>query len=166
MAVDEAILEAVRNHEQPPTLRLYDWAPPTLSLGYAQPHEDLDPLRLSQNGWQVVRRATGGRAILHADELTYAVIGPQNEPRLNGGVLESYRRLAGAILNALHRLDLPAESQVIKTTNNQGTAIDPVCFDVPSNYEITVHGKKLVGSAQSRKQGGVLQHGTLLCTET
>jgi lipoate-protein ligase A len=161
MAVDEAILEAVRTQDQPPTLRLYAWSPPALSIGYAQSSKDVDPDRLSKLGWEMVRRPTGGRAILHTDELTYSVIGPQDEPRLSGGVLASYRRLAQALLKALHHLDLPAESQVEKATQNPDDELDPVCFDVPSNYEITVQGKKLVGSAQSRKQGAVLQHGTL-----
>ncbi len=161
MAVDEAILESVRAGDQLPTLRLYAWSPPALSVGYAQPWEDVDPEALKTHGWEVVRRPTGGRAILHTDEITYSVVGPQEEPRLVGGVLESYRRLAQALLDALHRLDLPAESQLISASQNTTGEIDPVCFDVPSNYEITVHGKKLIGSAQSRKQGAVLQHGTL-----
>jgi lipoate-protein ligase A len=161
MAVDEALLEAAGTREPLPTLRLYSWSPPALSIGYAQPSKDFDPDRLRQLGWEVVRRPTGGRAILHTDELTYSVIGPHDEPRLTGGVLESYRRLAQALLNALINLGLPAESQVLISNQNQAQDIDPVCFDVPSNYEITVQGKKLVGSAQSRKGGAVLQHGTL-----
>jgi lipoate-protein ligase A len=162
MAVDEAILEAIGRNEVSPTLRLYAWEPACLSLGYAQPFSDVDVQKLTAKGWDIVRRATGGRAILHTDELTYSVTGPQDEPRLAGGVLESYRRLSQALLAALQKLGIPAEAlPQPKTPGSNGQPKEPVCFEVPSNYEITVHGKKLVGSAQARKKNGVLQHGTL-----
>jgi lipoyl(octanoyl) transferase len=161
MAVDEAILEAAVAGKAPPTLRLYDWMPPCLSLGYAQPVADVDKERLEALGWDLVRRPTGGRAILHTDELTYAVIGPQWEPRLQGSILESYQRLSGALLAGLSLLGLPAQAQPLPSDNQDGHSKGPVCFEVPSNYEITIHGKKLVGSAQARKREGVLQHGTL-----
>ncbi|MBN2503100.1 MAG: lipoate--protein ligase family protein [Anaerolineales bacterium] len=161
MAVDEAILETAGGGLVPPTLRLYAWDPPCLSLGYGQPLGDADLDALYTHGWEVVRRATGGRAILHTDELTYSVTGPANEPRLAGSVLESYQRLSRALLRTLEILSLPAEAQenplVAPSSDPQG----PVCFEVPSNYEITVDGKKLVGSAQARRKIGVLQHGTL-----
>ena len=96
MAVDEAILQAVGNGLVMPTLRLYSWKPACLSLGYAQPIGDVDTRQLEQRNWDIVRRLTGGRAILHTDELTYAVVGPQDNPHLIGGVLESYRRLSKA----------------------------------------------------------------------
>jgi len=160
MALDEAILEFAARGDVPPTLRLYAWDPPCLSLGYAQPASDVSLEVLQAKGWDLVRRPTGGRAILHTDELTYSVTGPQNEPRLAGGVLESYRVLAGALLDALHRLHIPAEANE-KSSVPAGPNQNPVCFEVPSNYEITVGGKKLVGSAQSRRKDGVLQHGSL-----
>ena len=162
MAVDEAILESNGRGEVLPTLRLYAWEPACISLGYAQPISDVDQERLQNRGWELVRRATGGRAILHTDELTYSVTGPQEEPRLAGGVLESYRRLSEALLAALQMLGLPAEAlpQPLRPGSN-GQPKEPVCFEIPSNYEITVYGKKLVGSAQARKKTTVLQHGTL-----
>ncbi len=161
MAVDEAILEAVGHNEAIPTLRLYSWQPPCLSLGYAQPSTDVDTERLAAYGWDLVRRPTGGRAILHTDELTYSVIGPQNEPRLKGDVLESYQRLSAALLAALRLLGLPAQAQPLSPQIRAGDSKGPVCFEVPSNYEITVDGKKLIGSAQARRRAGVLQHGSL-----
>src|SRR5512140_660191 len=88
MAVDEAILEFAARGAVLPTLRLYAWDPPCLSLGYAQPSSDVDLETLRRRGWDLVRRPTGGRAILHTNELTYSVSGPQHEPRLAGGVLE------------------------------------------------------------------------------
>jgi len=160
MAVDEAILEACGRHEVPSTLRLFAWDPPCLSLGYAQSIRVVDEGRLRMKGWDLVRRSTGGGAILHTDELTYSVIGPADEPRLKGDILTSYQRLSRAILLALKNLGLPAESlPLLKPT--QDTPPDPVCFEIPSHYEITVEGKKLVGSAQARKKDAVLQHGTL-----
>lgn len=162
MAVDEAILEAIGNRASPPTLRLYTWDPACLSLGHAQPIADVDRVRLRGHGWDVVRRATGGRAILHTDELTYSVTGSADEPVLSGGVLESYNRIAQALLLAIRTLGLPVEMKAEKANDSQEP--NPVCFEVPSTYEITVNGKKLIGSAQARKKGGVLQHGSLPLT--
>jgi lipoate-protein ligase A len=135
-------------------------------LGYSQPAADVDRAELARRGWDIVRRPTGGRAILHTDELTYSVCGPESDPRLAGGVLQSYRILAGALLAALRALEMPAEAHErlpAGSANPSGSATEqnPVCFEVPSNYEITVEGKKLIGSAQRRAQGGVLQHGSL-----
>ena len=165
MAVDESILEHAQAGRSASisTLRLYAWTPACLSLGHAQPIADVDMQRLQQHGWEVVRRATGGRAILHTDELTYSVIAPSDEPRVEGSVLESYNRLAQALLLAVKQLELPVEmkdavGQVGNLPNN------PICFEVPSTYEITVNGKKLIGSAQARKKEGVLQHGSLPLT--
>jgi lipoate-protein ligase A len=159
MAIDEAILEHIGRGESIPTLRLYAWDPPCLSLGHAQPFADVDLLRLRGRGWEVVRRATGGRAILHTDEITYSVIAPNDEPRVAGTVLESYNRLAMALLLAVKELELPVEMKEGRVENN--SMPNPVCFEVPSTYEITVNGKKLIGSAQARRKEGVLQHGSL-----
>ena len=163
MAVDEAILEAATRGDVPPTLRLYAWDPPCLSLGYAQPASDVDLERLVARSWDLVRRPTGGRAILHTDELTYSVCGPETEPALSGDIISSYQRLSSAILNALEEIGLAVQA-LPQEKLAPGSLPEPVCFEVPSNYEITVNGKKLVGSAQSRRRGGVLQHGTLPLT--
>jgi lipoyl(octanoyl) transferase len=164
MAVDEAILEAVVKGESLPTLRLYAWEPACLSLGLAQPVQDVDRAALVQHGWDLVRRPTGGRAILHTDELTYSVTARQDEPRVAGGVLESYSRLSRALLAALNRLSLPARADKEYALPEGSLSNAAVCFEVPSNYEITVNGKKLIGSAQARRKEGVLQHGSLpLC---
>jgi lipoate-protein ligase A len=163
MAVDEAVLEHIHRGEAKPTLRLYSWNPPCLSLGHAQSIKDVDVERLRAQGWEVVRRLTGGRAILHTDELTYSVTGPAEDPILAGGVLESYNRLAQAMLYAVESLSLPVEMKEHEDGHTQQN-LNPVCFEVPSTYEITVNGKKLIGSAQARKKEGVLQHGSLPLT--
>ena len=160
MALDEAILEHIGRGQALPTLRLYAWDPPCLSLGHAQPLADVDFARLQAHGWEVVRRLTGGRAILHTDELTYSVIAPAHEPHVAGSVLESYNRLAAALLEAVRLLGLPVEMKDGAQGENSGPP-NPVCFEVPSAYEITALGKKLIGSAQARKREGVLQHGSL-----
>jgi lipoate-protein ligase A len=116
--------------------------------------------RLNELEWDWVRRPTGGRAILHTDELTYSVIAPLNEPRVFGSVLESYRRLSGALMTALQLLGISAESQP-SAMPDSGRSKAAICFEVPSNYEIVVQGKKLIGSAQARRKEGILQHGTL-----
>ncbi len=161
MALDEAILQCVGEQLSPPTLRLYAWDPPCLSLGFSQPITDIDLPVLEENGWQICRRPTGGRAILHTDELTYAIIGPTDEPLLRGGVLESYQRIAAALQTTLIGLGLQAradkEYDLPAGTQSQAA----VCFEAPSNYEITVQGKKIFGSAQARKAHAVLQHGSL-----
>ena len=159
MAVDEALLEACGRGESLPTLRLYAWDPPCITLGYAQPFSDVDLGRLQTLGWELVRRPTGGRAVLHTDELTYAVMGPLDEPRLAGTVLESYNRLAQALVESLRLINLSVQVNRQAVENARNT--NPVCFEVPSTYEITVDGKKLVGSAQARRKDGVLQHGSL-----
>jgi len=160
MAVDESILEHIHRGEASPTLRLYSWNPPCLSLGHAQSFSDVDMERVKANDWEVVRRVTGGRAILHTDELTYSVTGSAEEPVLSGGILESYNRLAQALMFAIRELGLPVEMK--EHADQPATKnLNPVCFEVPSTYEITVNGKKLIGSAQARKKEGVLQHGSL-----
>jgi lipoate-protein ligase A len=161
MAVDAAILELVNEGKSQPTLRFYDWDPACLSLGFAQSYSDIDEDARAKRGWDVVRRPTGGRAILHTDELTYSVIGASDEPRLAGGVLESYKRLSEGLMHSLKLLGLPVERQPMREHNGFGELDNPVCFEVPSDYEITLHSKKIIGSAQARRKGGVLQHGSL-----
>jgi lipoate-protein ligase A len=159
MAVDEAILRAVAAGEAPPTLRLYAWDPPALSLGRGQEVEDVDRRAVEAAGYDLMRRPTGGRAILHIDELTYSVTAPEREPRVSGGVVESYRRLSAGLVRGLALLgveEIVADEQA-ESREPEG----PVCFEVPSDYEITVGGKKLVGSAQMRARSGVLQHGAV-----
>jgi lipoate-protein ligase A len=159
MAVDEALLASAGSGQALPTLRLYSWQPACLSLGYAQSFADVDVQRLHKCGWEVVRRVTGGRAILHTDELTYSVTAPLDDPLLHGTILESYQRLAQALVSGARALGLPVE--MAEPAPPVAAAKGPVCFEVPSAYEIVAGGKKLIGSAQARKKEGVLQHGTL-----
>lgn len=158
MAADEAILQAVAQGASPPTLRLYGWEPFCLSLGYGQSLKDVDLAALEARGWNLVRRPTGGRAILHGDELTYSVALPADHPLAQGAILDSYLRLSAALLQAMTAL---GASVTADPDGAPGGAKGAVCFEVPSRYEITFGGKKLIGSAQVRKHGGMLQHGTI-----
>ena len=162
MAVDEAIHTAVVEGLSPSTLRFYAWSPPCLSLGRNQPLADVDTAACRAAGVDVVRRATGGRAILHTDELTYSVALLQSDPRATGDVKEGYRRLSEGLLAGLRSLG--AEVVQARRQGEQAPDLTAVCFETPSDYEITTGGRKLMGSAQWRARGGVLQHGTLpLC---
>lgn len=110
----------------------------------------------------MVRRPTGGRAILHTDELTYSVTTPPDEPVMAGSVLESYNRIAEALLEAVRQLGVNAEVKDTGAADHSSSS--SVCFEVPSSSEITVQGQKLIGSAQARRKDGVLQHGSLPLT--
>ena len=159
MAVDESIAEAAAAGDVPPTLRFYRWQIPTVSLGRFQKIADVNEVRISQQGFDMVRRSTGGRAILHVDELTYSVAGPIAEPHMAGGVMDAYLRFSNALLSGLMSLGLSAEKAGARA--RAGRELSAACFEMPSAYEITAAGRKLMGSAQSRRQGYVLQHGSL-----
>jgi lipoate-protein ligase A len=160
MAVDEAIREFTAKHIVHPTLRLYSWEPYTLSLGRAQPVADADTDKINTRKWGLVRRPTGGRAILHADELTYAVCAPEDDEIVHGGVLESYRKISRGLLEALAFLGITADS-LPKSNRLSERNPNPVCFQDPSDYEITFGGMKIIGSAQARRNQGILQHGAI-----
>lgn len=162
MATDCAIFEAVCAGREPPTIRLYGWEPMCLSLGYGQRSRDVDMEQLRARGWQLVRRPTGGKAILHGDELTYSLCLPINHPLAAGSIVDSYQRIGAGLACGLEGLGLAIISELKDPRDNSGTG--PVCFEIASHYEITVGGRKLVGSAQMRRKGGLLQHGTIpLC---
>ncbi|MFY9423567.1 MAG: biotin/lipoate A/B protein ligase family protein [Bacillota bacterium] len=168
MAIDEAIMNAVREERVPPTVRLYSWHLPTLSIGAFQRIErEVNVERCKELGVDIVRRPTGGRAVLHEAEVTYSFIVREDHPLIPPGVRESYQVAASAIVEGLVDMGVPAE--IYSREDGQrdrharpGTGHAPACFDSPSWYEITVNGKKLVGSAQRRENGVLLQHGSIL----
>ncbi|MCB9138171.1 MAG: lipoate--protein ligase family protein [Caldilineaceae bacterium] len=163
MALDQALAEAAAAGESLPTLRFYRWQPPAVSLGRHQPLADLNQAAITAAGYEIVRRPTGGRAILHTDELTYSVAAPADEPRVRGGVMDAYLRLSNALVAGLRNA---GARDVAKAPGSARTGKDvsAACFEVPSAYEITSRGRKLMGSAQSRRAGYVLQHGSLPLT--
>ncbi len=160
MERDLAIAEAVAARRMPPTLRLYAWWPPAVSIGRNQDvAEACDPVACVAAGWDVVRRPTGGRAVLHAaDEVTYSVALPLEQAP--PGVLAAYAWLARALVAAYRRLGLPAEL----APGRHLAARSGACFDAPAAHEVVVGGRKLAGSAQVRRAGYLLQHGSLPVT--
>jgi lipoate-protein ligase A len=160
MAIDEAIMLAVSKGHSLPTVRFYSWQPPCVSVGYAQSLQDeIDLDACLHRGYTWVRRPTGGRAVLHIDEITYSVTALQEEPRVAGDILASYQRLSWGLMAGLRLLgcDVWQAEQQVGTKKARSAA----CFDVPSHYEVTASGRKLIGSAQVRRRGVVLQHGAL-----
>ena len=161
MALDEAILERAAASPVEPTLRLYGWETATLSLGSRQPasgSHDLD--WLLDGGLGLVRRPTGGRAVLHEHERTYAVVARLDAPPFDGGVIATYRTIAATLVRALELLGLPARAG--DAPSDPGPGADPVCFARPGPLEIEVDGRKVIGSAQLRRRGAFLQHGSIL----
>jgi lipoyl(octanoyl) transferase len=154
MAADRALLDDVAAGA-PPTLRLYRWTPPALSLGRFQPDDDVDHAACARAGVEVVRRPTGGKALLHGGDLTYAVAMPLPEGAA-GGVDAVYARLAGALIGGLARLGVDAA-----IARHDGPA-GPVCFAAQQGADLRVGDRKLCGSAQVRHAGAVLQHGSIL----
>ncbi|HZW83257.1 MAG TPA: lipoate--protein ligase family protein [Candidatus Deferrimicrobium sp.] len=159
MAIDEAITVAVGEGSVPPTIRFYGWNPPCLSLGYAQKAGEVEWEVCRQYGVDVVRRPTGGRAILHDQEVTYSLTAPEEDPLVSGSILESYLKISRGLLAGMEKIGIKAEIVSHKDLSGLGTG---ACFDSPSFYELVVQGRKAVGSAQTRKNGTVLQHGSII----
>jgi lipoate-protein ligase A len=158
MAVDEALLSAPHSGW---TLRFYGWHRPTVSLGYAQPFDRGVDVALAQRlAIPLVRRPTGGRAVLHAGELTYSIAAPADTGALAGGVSTSYRRIAAGLRAGLGLLG--AEVEVERSGAAPVPAHKGPCFSARTRYELSVGGRKLVGSAQRRRDGRLLQHGSIL----
>lgn len=161
MAIDEAIMKRCQEGNENPVLRLYGWNPPAVSMGYFQKYEEaVNASACKSLGIDVVRRLTGGRAVLHEHEVTYSVIVREDYPGMPQSVVESYRFICRGIVEGLKLLGIEAAMETGRRKEIQpGSA---ACFDSASMYEITYRGKKLVGSAQVRKNGVILQHGSIL----
>ena len=160
MAVDQAIAEAVQRGDAPPTLRFYSWRPRALSLGYHQPLDLVDRSLARQLGIDVVRRITGGGALLHSDELTYAMAVPRRHRLVRGGVRASYAALTQGLAAGLEALGLAPEAVAPERAPEE--RLPGLCFWSPSQHELWVGAHKMVASAQGRVHGGVLQHGSLV----
>lgn len=161
MALDEAL--AISAAGGPPTLRLYGWERAAVSLGRFQRITDIDEACCKAGGIPVVRRPTGGRAILHAaDELTYGFTAPTAAGVFSGGLFQSYALLGRAFMLALRSLGIPCESEGRKRT---GRPRSGVCFESASYAELSAGGRKLIGSAQRRlSAGSMLQQGAIPLT--
>jgi lipoate-protein ligase A len=155
MAVDDALLTLCRPGLSPPTLRLFSFRPPCLSLGRFQP---APPETCRDPGLEIVRRPTGGRAVLHRRDVCYSVIAPADHPLVAGSIIQSYGKIARALAEALAILGLPS----LEEAAAQGPlpAAD-WCFEALAPHELALDGAKLVGSAQLRRDGILLQQGSI-----
>ena len=162
MAIDEAIFREMQRSVGPPTIRLYGWLSPAVSIGYFQHIDreiDLEVCRKS--GIAVVRRPTGGKAVYHDDDLTYAVIARENTSLFPPPILGTYRVISQCLVEGLRKLGLEA----VLASDGRETeeeSPDASCFSVPSLHELLVKGRKICGSAQMRSRGAFLQQGSLL----
>ena len=165
MDYDTTLAQALIKGAGNSTIRVYGWQPFAISLGWNQPLDAVDLVKSSATGIDVVRRPTGGRAILHSDELTYSVV-----LRVKGkNVLSVYEEISGALIAGLKELHVPVvieKSQPAFSSLYRSTS-GAACFSSAGRYEIKCHGKKLVGSAQRRYAADngeevVLQHGSIL----
>lgn len=159
MALDAATLVAVEAGEAAPTLRLYTFDPPCLSLGYGQSEDEVDRDACRALGIDVVRRPTGGRAVLHERDLTYAVVLPIDHPRVPPTLAGAYQVVAEALRDALVAL---GACDVTLAARRASRGADPACFAAAARSELLLGGRKVVGSAQRRGRRAVLQHGSIL----
>jgi len=166
MAIDAALLDQVGTCDTPRTIvRFYTWNNPTISLGRNQQIEKaVDVGYCWANGIDIVHRPTGGRAVLHDDELTYAVVS-NDSGSFGDTIYGNYKRVSEALCLGYNRLGVPAvlapETRKAALLENDG---DPPCFLSTSRYELMVAGRKIAGSAQRRVRGSFLQHGSLPIT--
>ncbi|HVN76606.1 MAG TPA: biotin/lipoate A/B protein ligase family protein [Thermoanaerobaculaceae bacterium] len=162
MALDEALVETVDAGRSAPVLRLYRWAPPALSLGFSQPYAAADAAFCAAHGVDVVRRPTGGRAVLHHLELTYSVAAPLGRGALTHDLQAAYQAICLALVRGLASLGVPAEV----SGRPKGELVKPTqaipCFVGPAAGEVVARGRKLVGSAMRRVGDSILQHGSIL----
>ena len=185
MAIDQAILEEHLDGKVPPTLRLYGFKPAAVSLGYAQTVQPAELAAISAAGFDVVRRPTGGRAVLHADDFTYAFVGtsverksdPQNKLSeelptvpmqvgtkdgfLSPSISVAYKQICRALMIAMQEFGIDLEMGAANA--DYKTSYD--CFRAVTGADLHYQGKKMIGSAQYRRKNAVLQHGSILLNQ-
>ncbi len=162
MAIDEAIFRERVRTTGPPTLRFYGWQAPAVSLGrFQDAGREIDAAACRRLGIEIVRRPTGGKAVLHDRELTYAVVAGDDVPLFTPDILATYRLISDCIVGGLARVGIRAESDQVGRGAAEGS-FGASCFAVSSRYELLVEGRKICGSAQVRSGGVFLQHGALL----
>jgi len=167
MAVDEALLTSYAEGLGVPTLRLYGWRPTAVSLGRTQAAGQLlNAAYLRQENIDLVRRPTGGLAVLHEHERTYSVVAGFDDAPFSRSVRHNHMEISRALQRALGQIGVEARVHTgggRSASASERRAASPACFELTSAQEITVGGRKLVGSAQLRLRQAFLQHGSLLC---
>ena len=161
MAADEALLSRVGTEASPPTLRFYQWNPPTISLGYFQKYAEYQQLPPPAGDLDVVRRQTGGGAILHDRELTYSLALPLDHPLLIGGPNQLYEQAHDAVITCLGAFGI--DSWRGCDSDGSGAGKGPFfCFARRHCFDVLIGGDKVAGSAQRRTAHAVLQHGSII----
>ncbi|CAN5693867.1 octanoyltransferase LipM [soil metagenome] len=169
MAADEAILEAHLAGEVPPTLRLYGWKPAAISIGYSQKISEAEVFSITSHGLDVVRRTTGGRAVLHFGDLTYSFVGssvgddlkPHDQHFLSTSVAAAYKEICQGLILAFEQFGFTLELGSSKSDYRANYD----CFRATTNADLQYAGKKMIGSAQLRRKNAVLQHGSILLNQ-
>ena len=163
MRIDALLLERCARGEVSGALRLYSFSPACLSLGRFQSREDVDIAACKRDGIDVVRRPSGGRAVLHDGEVTYAIVCRVSDPDLGGPVLDACARIHKAVAAGLARLGVETRVHASQWQSAGRRPATADCFSRPSAHELLdTRGRKLVGSAQARRGGALLQHGSVL----
>ncbi len=165
MALDEAVAHAVRKESAPPTLRFYGWDVPSVSIGCFQKAHDIDTIFCRENRIPLVRRMTGGRAVLHYHELTYSFSVKTASGPFSQGLLDSYKKISSAFGLALLKTGISPELKLQREAGHCSSATrqprSPSCFQSTSYGEISVNSIKIIGSAQKRWPDGLLQQGSI-----
>jgi len=165
MALDEALAIAVRKELAPPTLRLYGWDRPSVTIGYFQRSSDIDVAYCTRNNIPVVRRPSGGRAVLHGEELTYSFSAKTDAGVFSSGLRDSYAKISKALGLAFTRIGIAPETkrrrQLPAESKTSTRARNPLCFHSASYGEISFQKRKIIGSAQKRWRDGLLQQGSI-----
>jgi len=162
MAYDESLMTIIEDKETV-FLRFFNFVPITITIGYHQKVESW--LRdLENKGIKWVRRQTGGRAVIHCNDCTYSFIFHRDNTVIGGNIIESYKKIARAFMNAFNILNIPTSLQHRKNRHAEKITT-PLCFSASSIAELTWKGKKIIGSAQFRDKGIVLQEGTIMLDE-
>jgi len=164
MAIDMALAQCMTLNGHYPVLRVYGWNPPAVSLGYHQKLLDINKDLCRQDGIDVVFRPTGGRAILHGDELTYAVILPKSGYFAGADIHKIYELISRCLISALNSLDFKVSFDRAEATPHDFSRgeLSTLCYAAAIRYEICYQKKKLVGSAQRQFENAILQHGSIL----
>ncbi len=159
MEEDSRLMDyAIENSLKEPILRFYGWKPSCVSLGRNQKETKINEKLCAQKGIQIVRRLTGGRALLHDKELTYSFVCPVSFLDCSDSVIASYKEISGALACGFESLGIPLAFPEQKKVNSR----PEYCMSVSTGADLSYKGKKIIGSAQFRKQKYILQHGSIL----
>jgi lipoate-protein ligase A len=163
MALDMSLFRSVSNGSGRPTIRFFSWEHDSITVGYTQKATDiLDCDRCIHDGIDVARRPTGGRCVFHAREIAYSLIGPVYDSVFGGSIMETYRAVSMVFCKALKDLGYHAELSPGKIGSGRPGSSPSPCFASTSRYEVTIDGRKVIGSAQRRVGNFFLQQGSIL----